>query len=69
MKGFANAFSSRSCVAARNDRAFSLATMASTRAGLQWGTLAPVLATALVFAVLMTRRPLDVKAAPVNMAA
>lgn len=34
--------------------------MASTRAGLQWGTLAPVLATAVVFAILMARRPLDV---------
>lgn len=31
--------------------------MASTEAGLQWGTLAPVLATAVVFAVLMGRRP------------
>jgi hypothetical protein len=32
--------------------------MASTKAGLQWGTLAPVLATAVVFAVLLARRRL-----------
>jgi hypothetical protein len=31
--------------------------MASTKAGLQWGTLAPVLATAVAFAVLLARRP------------
>lgn len=31
--------------------------LASTKAGLQWGTLAPVLATAVVFAILMARRP------------
>ncbi len=31
--------------------------LASTTAGLNWGTLAPVLATGLVFAILMTRRP------------
>ncbi|MES1243204.1 MAG: M28 family metallopeptidase [Acidobacteriota bacterium] len=31
--------------------------MASTKAGLQWGALAPVLATAMVFAVLLARRP------------
>jgi hypothetical protein len=31
--------------------------MASTRSGLQWGTLAPVLATAIVFAVLTARAP------------
>lgn len=31
--------------------------LASTEAGLQWGTLAPVLATAVVFAVLVARRP------------
>ncbi|HEX3129758.1 MAG TPA: M28 family peptidase [Thermoanaerobaculia bacterium] len=30
--------------------------MASTRAGLQWGTLAPVLATAVMFAILAMRR-------------
>ena len=33
LKGFANAVSNRICLAARNDRAFSLVTMASSNAG------------------------------------
>jgi hypothetical protein len=43
--------------------------MASTKAGLQWGTLAPVLATFLGFAILMARRPPRASRAVVSQSA
>jgi hypothetical protein len=37
--------------------------MASTKAGLQWGTLAPVLATVVAFVFLLTGRKSPVQSA------